>query len=234
MEETLKLIEYVRMLKKRWKLLLLIPIVALITSSLLSNYLLSPVYRASITLIVGKSQNQINTEIPYESILANQQLIKTYSEIAKSRSVLKAVVDTLNLDVSVEQLQKMVSVTPLNNTELLLISVEAGNPEKASLIANGIGKAFSQKILEIKKVDNVSIVDYALTPQSPIRPNQPLNLIVAGFGGLLTALGLILLLEYFDDTLKDSEDIERRLGLPVLGAIPKMNAVKKQKARVSQ
>lgn len=233
MEENLELVEYVKILKKRWKLLLLIPILFLIGSVLLNNYLLSPVYRASITLIVGNSQSQTNAEIPYESILANQQLIKTYSEIAKSRSVLKAVLDNLNLNISVEQLQKMVSVTPLNNTELVQVSVETDNPEMSSLIANGIGNAFSQKIWEIKKVDNVRIVDYALTPHTPIRPNKPLNMIIAGSGGFFAVLGLILLLEYFDDTFKNSEDIERRLGLPVLGAIPKMNASKKQKARVA-
>ncbi|MFY8205678.1 MAG: GumC family protein, partial [Arenimonas sp.] len=70
-------------------------------------------------------------------------------------------------------------------------------------------------------LNNILIVDKAVSA-GKYRPNIPLNLAVALLLGLVLGLLLVLLLEYMDDTLKNSEDIEKRLSLAVLGVIPKL------------
>ncbi len=70
--------------------------------------------------------------------------------------------------------------------------------------------------------NNVSIVDRALVPTSPYRPNLPLNLLVALVLGLLLTLLVLVALEQIDQKVKDPSDVSARLGLPLLGVIPKV------------
>ena len=73
------------------------------------------------------------------------------------------------------------------------------------------------------KVDTVEVFDRAITPESPVGPNPTINMAAAFFIGILTAAGLIFLLDYLDNTIKTTEDVEKYMGLPVLGIIPEFN-----------
>ena len=70
------------------------------------------------------------------------------------------------------------------------------------------------------KPNNISIVDYALTPESPVGPNRTRTIIVAFFLSIGFGLGLALFLEYLDDTVHSTEEVERVLHLPALAVIP--------------
>lgn len=69
-------------------------------------------------------------------------------------------------------------------------------------------------------INNITVVDKAKVPKFPIKPNLMLNLLIAIALGLGIGVGLALLLEHLDDTIKQPEDMEKLLGLPVLGIIP--------------
>jgi hypothetical protein len=68
--------------------------------------------------------------------------------------------------------------------------------------------------------NNVTVVDPALPPGGPYKPNLPQNLNLAAFIGLILGIALAFFLEYLDDTLRQPEDMERLTQLPVLGIIP--------------
>lgn len=69
---------------------------------------------------------------------------------------------------------------------------------------------------------NARLVEPALVPSTPVRPNKQRTVMVALFLGLVAALGLAFLLEHLDNTFKSSEDVERRLHVPVLGVLPRL------------
>ncbi len=75
-------------------------------------------------------------------------------------------------------------------------------------------------VVEQDDANNVTIVDRAQIPGAPFSPNWQRNLLLAIMIGLAGGIGLALLFERLDDTLKRPEDLERRLGIPVLGLIP--------------
>ena len=68
--------------------------------------------------------------------------------------------------------------------------------------------------------NNVSMVDTAQVPREPSSPNLIINMAVALLGGLLFAVGFVFLREQFDDVLRTPDDVERKLGIPLLGLIP--------------
>ena len=216
--------QYWEVLKKRWVIIIVIPLIAALTSAIVSFFILKPVYEASTTLIVGKKASD-NTQqagqlLDYNVLLANQQLAKTYGTIAKSRTVEQSVIEELKLPIKVENLDPSISVDPVKNTEVLQISVDNNDPVLAANIANTLAAKFSDAVIQIKRVDSVSIIDNAVTPDKPIKPKKSLNVLIAFVVGLMMSVGIAFLLEYMDNTIKSSKDVENTLGLPVLGVIP--------------
>jgi len=224
MEEEIDLRQYWDVLRKRWMIVVLLPLIAALTSGAISFFVIKPVYQASTTLIVGKKASESGQAaaqmLDNSVLLANQQLAKTYATIAQSRTVEQNVIKNLNLSLTVAGLDSMVSIDPVKTTEILEIQVNNTNPELAASIANTMAQEFSKAVIEIKKVDSVSIVDTAVTPDNPVKPNKKLNILIAFVVGLMAAVGIVFLLEYLDNTLKTSSDVEKLLGIPVLGVIP--------------
>jgi len=76
------------------------------------------------------------------------------------------------------------------------------------------------------ETNNVSVIEEAIIPRFPIRPRKAVNLLIAVVVGLLIGVGTALTIEYFDTTVKTPDDVERYLGLPVIGIVPQF-AVKR-------
>lgn len=225
MEEELDLRQIWEALKKRWVIIVSISLIAALTSGIVSFLILNPVYQASTTMIIGKKavdegSQQASQLLDNNVLQANKQLALTYSEIAKSRTVEENVIRELNLPLTVEQLDGKVTVAPLKNTEILEIAVQDNDPQLAAQIANSTAKKFSDAVIKIKKVDSVSIIDQAVAPTKPVKPNKARNVLIAFAAGLIASIGLALFLEFLDNTVKTSKDVEDILGIPVLGVIP--------------
>ncbi|MBI1924888.1 polysaccharide biosynthesis tyrosine autokinase [Candidatus Poribacteria bacterium] len=76
------------------------------------------------------------------------------------------------------------------------------------------------RMLRQMQASDLSIITNALPPESPIKPKKMLTLLLGGVLGVMLGVGSAFFLEYMDDSLRKKEDIERWLGLPVVGAIP--------------
>lgn len=76
------------------------------------------------------------------------------------------------------------------------------------------------RITESMRSADVKVIDAAVTPEKPVRPRRVFNMVIAAFLGLMAGVGLALLFEYLDTTIKDRTEAEKVLGLPVLGQIP--------------
>jgi len=85
------------------------------------------------------------------------------------------------------------------------------------------------RINEVMELGDIRIIDKALAPDVPIKPNQKLNLAIGGVLGVMLGVMLVFFMEYLDNTIKTADDIERHLGLPVLGLIPKVTPKTKRK-----
>jgi capsular polysaccharide biosynthesis protein len=212
-------------LKKGKWFLIILPVAAMLTSGIVSYFLITPIYKSSTTLMVGKTYAGENGPLlQYNDILTANQLVKTYSQIAKSRTVAEKIIEQEKLDITPEAFSDKISVEPVRDTQLISISIEDPSPDKAARLANISGQVFMKKVVEVMKLDNVNIVDPAVPAPSPVKPNKKMNILLAGVIGLMSAVGLVFLLEFLDQTIKTNEDINRYLELPVLGVIPKIDA----------
>ena len=192
----------------------------------------TPKYKSSTTLVlataidtkVGKTTATNDDAITQTELTLNSNLVSTYSELVKSKSVLREVISNLNLnDINEDQLKKNVSVTAVKDTELIEISVSSTNSTYPSKIANEIAKVFTAKVAEIYNINNVHVVDKAEVSKTPYNINHIKDLIIFAFIGVVIAAAKILLMNMLDNTVKTEQDIEHATGMMVLAQIPKIN-----------
>ncbi|MGV8983539.1 YveK family protein [Clostridium sp.] len=217
----MELMEYFTIIKKRILLVILITLGATVISGVLSYFVITPTYKADISVIIGKIENTTEvSQANMNDVLMYQKLVKTYSEFAKSRKVSEHVIAALKLNIEPSELQSMVTVEPKGDTEFLTITVKSKDPKEAMDIANQLAKSLKFISNDVKKSDNVQLLDVAERPTAPDSPNPKLNIAIAFFIGLMLSLGIAFLLEYLDNTVKSQEDIEKLTGIPVIGIIP--------------
>lgn len=76
------------------------------------------------------------------------------------------------------------------------------------------------EIAMASEVGNIRVIDAAIPPEKPIKPNKTMNIILGAIVGLFLGIGLSFFIEYMDDTVKGRDETERRLALPVFGILP--------------
>ncbi len=204
----------------------LIIAVSCLTIGIYSNYFITPQYEASAKLIVNdfKGSSSLLPSIDVGSINSTIGLIKTYKEILRTPRMMKKVVKQYpDLGVTYGELISKVSVSSVNETQVMSISVRDDSYAQAARIANAIAIVFQKSVPELMKVDNVSVLDQADPKENhaPVAPNPKMNIAVTFMLALMVGVGLTFLLDYLDDTIKTEEDIEALLEVPVLSSIPK-------------
>ncbi|MDW8802589.1 Wzz/FepE/Etk N-terminal domain-containing protein [Clostridium sp. A1-XYC3] len=222
-EITLDLRDFFYIIRKRVKMIVGVTVACTLAAGILSFFVIKPTYEAKSTIIVGKPQgNEKNGNVQYNDVMMYQNLVKTYAEIAKSASVSERSAQKLGGSLTSEQLKKITTVTPQQGTQILAITATSKSPEEAVKIVGAVSSTF---IEESKRVfptgGDIQIMDKAKLPEEPIKPKKALNIAIAFFLGLMASVGLTFVLEYMDSTMKTEEDINKYLGLPVIGIIPK-------------
>ncbi|MBU3200982.1 polysaccharide biosynthesis tyrosine autokinase [Clostridium estertheticum] len=219
-ENYINIKDFLKIIRKRIKLIVLITVFATIITGIVSFYVLKPVYEAKCTVIVGKDSTD---KITASEVTMYQDLIQTYSQIAKSRVVAENALGRLNLGVSWEEFMSNVDITPETGTQIVDISYKNQNTEVAEQGANALSQAFIEESQKLLPSGSVKIMDKALTTEAPIKPNKMLNIFIAFILGLIFSASLVFFIDYLDNTIKNEEDVERKLGLPTMGLIPKQN-----------
>lgn len=218
-EKEIDIREILIVLKKRIKSILIVPILFAILGALISNYLIEPVYESTTTIIVRQIKNS-EEEMNITDVNLSKSLIYTYAEMAKSNTVLENI--KLKLKTN-DQLSEHIKVIPVEDTQILKVTVQNTNPILATDIANTLVEEFTKEIMRITKTDNVAVVDYAKVPVIPIKPNKKLYIIIASVIGEIIILFINFLKEYLDNSLKTEKDIKKYLELSVIGSVPNFN-----------
>ena len=220
MEETIDLREYFSIIKKRFWIIALITILAVFISGVISFFVLKPVYEAKTSLIVNTEKTQETQIITGDQFSVTQKLAITYGEIIKSRIVLEEVIKNLNLKTSYEGLAGQITVSPVKDTQIIGISIQDTNKERANNIANEIPKVFTEEAKRITKANDIQVIDKAISPNEPVKPNKIMNMAISAVLGMMIGLFVVFLIEYLDNKIKTPQDIEKNLGLSVIGVIP--------------
>lgn len=212
--------ELISAVLKRWWIIALCFIISTVAAYIITIQYMEPIYEAETTLFIGKEKGDIGS-ISVGDFQLNSKLITDYREIAKSRLVATEVIENLKLNMDLKTFRNNLSVSTIKDSRLFTINVQHTNPKVAMDVANEIANVLVEKVSTIIDVKNVQVIDEALEPTSPVKPNKKMNVAIAGVLSIMVALFIIFIIEFLDNTVKSEEDIEKHLGLTVIGVIPK-------------
>ncbi|MBR0431268.1 polysaccharide biosynthesis tyrosine autokinase [Candidatus Saccharibacteria bacterium] len=180
-----------------------------------------PLYQSRTTVVIAKSDvaSFDGSAATLNDINASQKLVTTYGEIAKSELVLNQVIENLGLHVDVKELSKSLTIKPVEDTSILSITVKDLNAKLSATIANEIAKVFSEEVKKIYNIENVTQLSVAVVPTVSSNNTLTRDLILAVAIAILTVGGFAFLRFYLDDTIKQGDDVEKIIGLPVTGYV---------------
>lgn len=215
----MELKQYLRVLLSKWWVIALACVIT-VTSAVIFSEIQPPIYRSSAILQV------IPARYDYGLTLAAEQLLRQFANQIHTTTMAQQVIDELQLDISVDKLLANVTVAPIPEDFLIQIDADGPNPEQARDVASTFAHDFvafhAAQILDIDRRDRVQIQILEDARYGWVHWPRTKTLAVAGgVLGLLIGLLLAFGLEYLQsDVLRSSEDVERHVGVVVLGAIP--------------
>ena len=185
---------------------------------LVSYFIITPKYE-SVTKIYVISKTNADT-MTYSDLQAGSTLTKDYKELVKSRPVLEEVLAETGIDVELKDLEEQITVEVPQDTRIVSITVEDKDPYEARIIADSVRIAASKHIQEVMDTEAVNVVEEASLPIEKSSPSILKNTAIGYAVGLFLAIAIVIINYIMDDTIKTPDDVEKFLGVSVLGSIP--------------
>lgn len=221
-------IDLLRIVKFLWHKVIAILLIGIIVAAIVFCYTMFavvPKYSASIMLYVNNSSISIggtSVSISASELSAAQSLVDTYIVILNNRTTMEQVAERTQLDYSPSQLMAMTKSVPVSGTEVFKITVTTDDPYEAAQIANCIAEVLPLRIAEIIEGSSMRIVDTAVVNMQKVSPSITKNTAMGFVLGCLGACALFAVIVFFDDTIRNEDNISQTYGLPVLAKIPNM------------
>lgn len=222
MEKTINLFDLIKILKKRFILIMSLTALLVGIAAAMSYFVLTPVYQSETQILVNqKLDAQQQTQFEAQKLEIDLQLINTYSIIIKSPVILTKVIERLDLNSTPEQLMDQISVTNANSSQVVSVKVKDPDSKQAVEIANTLAEVFKREIPVLMSVDNITILSSAKVSEHPvpIKPNKLLNLLIGGVFGFLLGMAIAFLLEVSNKKIKSEHEVEEILEFPIIGFI---------------
>jgi capsular polysaccharide biosynthesis protein len=219
-------VDLLHILRTLWHRAWIIVLTGLIAAAIgfcTAAYLITPKYSSSVMLYVNNSSftvGDIGFSISSSEISAAQSLVKTYTVLLKNRTTLEEIIKTTGVDYEWKELYDMIEAAPVNETEIMGVTVTCEDPYEAEKIANGIAKILPRRISEVVEGSSMEVVDSAIAVKEKVAPS------ITGFTAIGFVLGTALscmfmvVLALIDNTVHDEEYIINTYNYPILAKIP--------------
>ncbi len=204
------------LLRKVWLILICLVAGAVIVGGY-TRFLITPQYSASATIYILSNTTSITS---VADLQLGTELTGDFAEIARTRSVVNAVIDEVGLDESYEGLLSRLSTTNPSGTHLLKLTATDPDPQRAADIANAYAQVMASQIADIMNTDEPNIAEEAVKPSAPASPNLLKNTALGGLAGAFLACLVIFIQFMLNDTIQTEEDVRKYLDINTLAAMP--------------
>ena len=225
-EREIDLGEIVHLLLSKLWIIILSGVVFCLATVMGTMLLVTPKYESTTKIVVLTKQDS-NT-LTNQDMQISTSLTKDYVELIKSLTVTEGVIAQLGLDMTHEQLLKMLSVDTPTDTRVVSITIKDTDPYTAAEIANAVRDVASKHIQQVMDIKAVNVVETANIPDEPSSPSLLKSGVIGAALGILLSLAIVVIVYLMNDTVKTPEDVEKYLGLSVLGTIPYVSKLGKK------
>lgn len=215
--------EVLHALRKHIVLIIILTILGGAAGYSYASFAVTPLYKASVQMIVNTRSKDATGNVTNDNINSAKNLVDTYAIIIASNKVLNKVIDELNLDTDYVKLAKRVSVSSVNSTPIMEVSLRHEDPEKAGEIIECISRLAPDMIVEAVDAGSCRVVSDVQISSKPVSPSVKKYALLGVAGGLALSVLIAILRMLLHNTIVDEEDVTKYLGLPVLGVIPEIS-----------
>lgn len=194
-----------------------------------SKTLLTPTYESTTCIYVLNKQDTSMQAITTSDLQTSSYLLQDYMALVTRRPVMEGVAKKLKLDISYKDMVEKIKVSSPADTRFINITASDKDPALAKKIADEVRIAVSEQIIRVMDVETVNVVEEGNLPEKPSKPSNKKNAVIGALLGFILTFGFLFFRVLLDDKIKYPDDIERYLGLSVLGVIPMDAQMKKSK-----
>lgn len=219
-EDVIDLLEVARAILKHIKLIILLSVVFGAGGFFGTKLLIAPTYTASTSIYLTPQINDTGS-LDYNSQMANSKLVTNVVNLMTQNNVMSEVAKDVGME-NASSVKKCISVTNESNTEIVTITATTEDPKLSKDIANGTVDTFIKTMQKNLNVRNIEIVDRAKLSYVPSGPNAKKNSVFAAAVGFVLGAGYAILKYLLDNRLRNKEEAEKYLGIPVFCEIPEL------------
>ena len=226
MKEHITVAEIVNMLLRRWWIIVLSAMIFSVSVFFYSEYIVIPLYKTTGSILVASSLSTTG-EVSQQNLVASQQLATTCKELLTRPDFLRSISEEVKAITGHEypnvQLKEMIEVEPVNETEIIEITVKGSERKDLPVICNLI---ITKGCDEIKKARGgyPQALDLGRTPGAPYSPNTRANTLLFFFIGICVGGLIVFCIDFFDTRVKSRDDLTSKYRFPLLGEIPELAA----------
>lgn len=184
-----------------------------------ATYTVPELYSSTATVYVN---DPTSYGISLGNISMARSLVQTYLVLLRNRTTLEMVLEAADREgvYTYGQLNGMISAEAVDETEVFTITVTTNNPEEAALLANAIVEVLPVRIEEIMDGASMRLVDSAIPNYTRIGSNVTRQTVIGLLAGMLLMCVLLILLELFNDVIRDESHILQTYDIPILARVP--------------
>ena len=216
-DDGLDLVDLIFSTIRRWKVIALIA-VPIILAGIFFAATRPTLYKADVTMIVT---NPESTYGGASSLDVDNNLMVTYTQLAKSKDIMTRVISKYDLGVSPDALASQVTVLPVSGTIFMKLSYTSSKRDLTAPVANEIANEFIFKIAQVVKLRNINIIENAVGAYE-IPKKRGIIIVASVLLGLILGCGVAGIIELIHKKLRKPSEIEKVLGAKMLGMIPEV------------
>ena len=224
--------EVLRRLRANAIWILLAGIIFCIGSIVITKLFITPVYESTASIYVYTNpDSQSEGSISDSDLTAAKNFLKSCENIlTNSDYAQEEIFDYLEenypqiKNLSARQLEKMVEVKSVADTQILTVSVRSFNPRLAKAVAEAYADTIPKEIVRVTRVGGATVFEYAKLPEEPVSPSLIRNAAIGFLIGIVLMAGIVLIRWLCDSTIYTKADVEELTDIPVIANIPDFSA----------
>ncbi len=247
-ESYLSLKDVITLVMRHIWLIIFLCIFGAVTGYGISKYVLPPKYASQITVYVQCYTDKSEKSDVFNNINYSKQLVNTYIEVMKDDSVMDAIGEELfeqfdptilaeNFSIgagdriSSASIRNCLAFTSVNDTSAIRVTAVAKNAEVASFLCNALTKVAPEFMMEAVGVGSINSIGTAKTNYRPIGPNIRKNTFIGGAAGFMLIVFILLAVDFFDNTIKDSDTLKNKYQRAIIGEIRQFGEMRPKKKK---
>ena len=219
----MELRDYLSVLRTRWLLIVMTTLVMIALAAILTLRA-TPQYASSARLFVSTAAADDSQAL--QGSAYSLQRVKSYADLLTGQEIARRVVETMDLDESPTALAGQITASTTLDTVILTITVTDPSRERARKLVDAVSAEFVTYVAELETppgrdeaTAKASVVDPGTSPGSPVSPSPMRNLALGAILGLLLGVGIAVLRDTLDSSVKTVRQLEGLVHAPILGAI---------------